>query len=230
MRWTWPLRGLGLVLVAAATAVVVLGVRSGTQTGQPRAEPSRADRQAALLADADYPGEYELEPFTDAGADAFEPDDVPRGFGPSCDGLDALVPAFPGDRTGVAMSASVPPGPYEDANWESTDYLEAIGATRDATWDPARAEAFLDGCATATTEDGKVTITVRRLDPPRPGALAARVSYRQSDGVRFEMAHAVVPVGGQLVVLYASTFDDLDEDMFTRLATAAAEKAVDHLG
>jgi hypothetical protein len=224
------MRGLGLVLVAAATTVVALGVRSGPQAGQPRAEPSRADRQAALLADADYPGEYEVEPFTDAGADAFEQDSAPGGFGPSCDSLGALLPAFPGDRTGAATSARVPPGPYEDANWESTDYVEAIGASRGAKWDPARAEAVLDGCDTATTEDGKVTVTVRRLDPPGPGVLAARVSYRQSDGVRIEQAHAVVPVGGQLVVLVASTFQELDEDMFTRLAAAAADKAADHLG
>lgn len=44
------------------------------------------------------------------------------------------------------------------------------------------------------------------------------------------MAGTVVPVGGQLMVLVASSFAELDENMFARLATAAAEKAADHLG
>jgi hypothetical protein len=38
------------------------------------------------------------------------------------------------------------------------------------------------------------------------------------------------PVGGQLVVLVATTFTEIDEEMFTRLAAAATEKAADHLG
>lgn len=171
MRWTWQLRAAGLVLVAAATAVVALGVRPGPQPGQPRAEPSRADRAAAMLADADYPDEYELEAFTGTGLrDDFALDELPTDFGGrDCADIGGLIPTFPADDAGVGASAQVPPGPYEDANWESTDYVEAIGAVRGARWDAARAAEIVDGCGAATTTDGELTITMRRLDPPGPG-------------------------------------------------------------
>ena len=230
MRWVWPLRGLGLLVVAAATAAVVPAVRPGPAPGEPRAEPTRADRAAALLGDADYPREYEVESWSDKGADVFDPDDRPGKFDRACGELGALFPAFTGDRTGAAARAEIPPGPYEDANWDSTDYVEAVGAARGARWDPARAADVLAGCRTETSDDRTLTVTLRRLDPPGPGAVAARVTYRQGDGARVEVGVAVVPVGGQLVVLLAATLAEFDEDMFVRLAAAATEKAADHLG
>jgi hypothetical protein len=229
MRWTWPLRGLGLVLVAAVTTVVVLGVQE-PEKGAPRAEPSRADREAALLADADYPREYDVERQSyDGLSDALDRDDEPPALDhPACADVGDLAPAFPAELAGVSAAADVPPGPYEEANWDGVDYVESIGPARGADWDPRRAAATVDGCGMARTRGGEYTVTMRPLDPPRPGAVVTRVSLRAANGA-YEMAVAVVPVGSQLVVLLAHTFGDFDDGMFTGLVGAAVEKAAAHL-
>jgi hypothetical protein len=153
----------------------------------------------------------------------------------ACAGLVEPTPRARAGNDGVAVWVEEPPGPYEDADWETTNYVQMIVSVADADWDGAALRALPRVCPTAAggTGENAFRVTVRRIplpEPAGPDSVALHVDLDADNGVRVQEAIAVERVGGDLVVLHAGTLADFDLDEFVRLTTAATAKAAATLG
>ena len=225
---------LGLVAVAAATGLVTFALLR--EPPAPPREVSWQDRERALLTAHEFPDGYEYDYPPGRGVSTeLEENAWAKELPAACARLVELVPRARAGNDGVVAGASEPPGPYEDANWESTNYAQFIVSEADADWDGAALRALPHVCPTATAGTGEEAfrVTVRSVplpEPAGPDSVALHMILEGEDGLRLQQAIAVERVGGELVVLHAGTLADFDLDEFVRLTTAATAKAAAALG
>ena len=231
-RWVWWARGLGLVAVAAATAVIALAIQ--------HEEPDRRtprEREAALLTAGEYPPGYEVDRLVDGVSPptATAQDEYPPFDPATCGELLELGPRAKPGNGGVGALAGIPTSAGNLTTWTTTDYTQLIISAGEADWDAGHAARLVADCGTATAHDGEVglTLTAQRLplsDAVGPDSVAYTVAMAQDDGIGYHTAVAVERVAGQLVVLQAATFAEFDVAEFLELATAATHKVQAELG
>src|ERR1700742_3426576 len=123
--WGGSARVLGLVAVAATAGVGTFALLRGPPA--PPREGSWEDRERALLATHEYPDGYEFDSPPERGVST-EPEvnEWAKGLPEACAGLVEPTPRARAGNDGVVAWAEEPPGPYEDANWETTNYAQMI--------------------------------------------------------------------------------------------------------